>query len=24
MPDLPTLNRAAGTLIDHALCAAGQ
>lgn len=24
MPDLSTLNRATGTLIDHALCAAGQ
>ncbi|MFF2427113.1 serine hydrolase domain-containing protein [Streptomyces mirabilis] len=24
MPDLPTLNRATGTLIDHALCAAGR
>ncbi|MFK0024751.1 serine hydrolase domain-containing protein [Streptomyces sp. NPDC090798] len=24
MPDLPTLNRATGTLIDHALCAANR
>ncbi|MFD6997641.1 serine hydrolase domain-containing protein [Streptomyces mirabilis] len=24
MPDLPTLNRATGTLIDHALCATGR